>query len=153
MFSFEKMIAWQKSIEFVDLIFEVADGLPQKYQFSLGEQLRRASLSITNNLAEGSGRGSPALQRNYYDIAKGSIYEVISILAVVLRRKLITETEFNSFRQTASEITAIIFGLIRAAESKLNNFPKPIREETGLYELKYSDTKLEHPTQTNEGNS
>ena len=53
MFSFEKMIAWQKGIEFVDQVFDVADRVPQKYQFSLGEQLRRETLRITNNLAEG----------------------------------------------------------------------------------------------------
>ena len=140
MFSFEKMIAWQKSIEFVDQVFDVADGLPQKYQFSLGEQLRRAALSITNNLAEGSGRGTPALQRNFYDTAKGSNYEVISILAVVLRRKLIGEAEFNKFRQDASEITAIIFGLIKATEAKMNTSPKMIREEQAIYELEDSET-------------
>ena len=61
MFKFEKMIAWQKAVEFVDKAFEVADRWPQRYQFSFGEQLRRAALSITNNLAEGSGRRTPAL--------------------------------------------------------------------------------------------
>ena len=61
MFKFEKMIAWQKAADFVDKAFEVADRWPQRYQFSFGEQLRRAALSITNNLAEGSRRRTPAL--------------------------------------------------------------------------------------------
>jgi four helix bundle protein len=151
MFSFEKMIAWQKSIEFVDQIFDIADGLPQKHQFSLGEQLRRAALSITNNLAEGSGRGTPALQRNFYDTAKGSTYEVVSILAIVLRRKLISEADFNHLRRTTGEITAIIFGLIRAAESKIDLSTKTFREEPSLYELESSKTRLKLLTQTTEG--
>jgi four helix bundle protein len=49
---------WKRAIDFADVMFELADGLPQRVQFSLGEQLRRAALSIPTNLAEGSGRDS-----------------------------------------------------------------------------------------------
>ena len=51
MFKFEKMIAWQKGVEFADKAFEVADRWPQRHQFSLGEQLRRAALSVTNSVS------------------------------------------------------------------------------------------------------
>jgi len=130
-FSFEKMIAWQKGIEFVDEVFEVADHLPQRYQFSIGEQLRRAALSITNNLAEGSGRGTPGLQRNFYDIARGSAFEVVSILAVMSRRKLIEETQAATLRKQAVEIVSIIFGLLRALPQSVS---KAVREEIHDYE-------------------
>jgi four helix bundle protein len=89
-FKFEKMIAWQKAVEFADRAFDIADRLPQKHQFSLGEQLRRAALGITNNLAEGSGRRTPGSRRSFYDSAKGSTYEVVSIMAIGLRRKDVT---------------------------------------------------------------
>jgi four helix bundle protein len=68
-FKFEKMIAWQKAVEFADQAFDVADRLPQRLQFSFGEQLLRAALSITNNLAEGSGRRTPGGRRIFYDTA------------------------------------------------------------------------------------
>jgi four helix bundle protein len=55
-FKFESLDVWKRGIEFADTMFSVADELPQKYQFSLGEQLRRASLSVPTNVAEGSGR-------------------------------------------------------------------------------------------------
>ena len=55
-FKFESFDVWKRAIEFADKMFDAADKLPQKYQFSLGEQLRRAALSIPTNLAEGSGR-------------------------------------------------------------------------------------------------
>lgn len=64
MFKFEKMIAWQKAVEFADYAFGIADRLPQKHQFSLGEQLRRAVLGITDNPAEGSGRRTPGSRRS-----------------------------------------------------------------------------------------
>lgn len=131
MFSFERMIAWQKSIEFVDEVFDISDRLPQKYQFSLGEQLRRATLSITNNLAEGSGRGTSALQRNFYDIAKGSMFEVMSILAVIHKRKLINDVDLDLLRTRAKEIVSIIFGLIKAT---YENEGKVVRDESGIYE-------------------
>ena len=58
MFSFEKLEVWKRSLDFADEMFRLADKLPQRYQFSLGEQLRRAALSIPTNIAEGSGRES-----------------------------------------------------------------------------------------------
>ena len=97
MFKFEKMIAWQKAIEFADRAFDVADRLQQRLQFSFGEQLRRAALGITNNLAEGSGRRTPGSRRSFYDSAKGSTYEVVNIVAILLRRKEVTQAEFDIF--------------------------------------------------------
>jgi len=55
-FKFERFEAWKRAIGFADEMFVLADALPQRYQFSLGEQLRRAALSIPTNLAEGAGR-------------------------------------------------------------------------------------------------
>jgi len=55
-FKFESLDVWKRSIDFADDMFGLAESLPQKYQFSLGEQLRRASLSIPTNIAEGCGR-------------------------------------------------------------------------------------------------
>ncbi|GAB4582110.1 MAG: four helix bundle protein [Anaerolineales bacterium] len=137
MFKFEKMIAWQKGIEFVDQMFDLADQLPQRYQFSLGEQLRRAALSITNNLAEGSGRRTPALQRNFYDISKGSAYEVISILTIAHRRNHLTDQTLQSYYAKGDEIASIISGLIDATfrEEQQNALSKrTLREEQGEYE-------------------
>ena len=68
-FKFERFETWKRAIEFANAMFEVADALPQKYQFSLGEQLRRAALSVPTNLAEGSGRASPKEERYFYGSA------------------------------------------------------------------------------------
>jgi len=115
MFSFEKMVAWQKAIAWSDGIFDVADRLPQKMQFSFGEQLRRACLSVSNNLAEGSGRQTPRGQRYFYDIARGSAYEVINILAILKRRNQVSDNEFAGFYNQGDELASIIYGLQKAA--------------------------------------
>jgi four helix bundle protein len=65
-FKFEKLDVWKRSIDFADELFQIADDLPQQYQFSLGEQLRRAALSIPTNIAEGSGRDSVKSRSYFY---------------------------------------------------------------------------------------
>ncbi len=145
MFKFEKMIAWQKGVEFADKAFDVADRLPQRHQFSLGEQLRRAALSITNNLAEGSGRITPGNRRTFYDSAKGSTYEVISIVAIALRRKEVSQAEFDMFYRMGDELASIISGLIDATfreEAELRKTPRTVRDEEEQY-LTSEDTDSE----------
>jgi four helix bundle protein len=56
MFKFQTLEVWKKSVGFADLMIDIADDLPQKYQHSLSDQLRRAGLSVPNNVAEGNGR-------------------------------------------------------------------------------------------------
>ena len=137
MFKFEKMIAWQKGVEFADKAFEIADRWPQRYQFSLGEQLGRAALSITNNLVEGSGRRTPGGQRVFYDIVKGSIYEVVGVLAIAQRRKQISPAEYNSLYQSGDELASITSGLIDAtfrAEAATGQSSRKLREEETEYD-------------------
>ena len=109
--------------------------------------LRRAALSITNNLAEGSGRRTPASRRAFYDIAKGSIYEVISILAIARRRREVDLHEFDSFYQAGDEIASIISGLIESTfreEGTSSQSARTVREEGITYEAPddYSNSQL-----------
>ena len=137
MFKFEKMIAWQKGVDLVDQAFGISDNWPQRYQFSLGEQLRRAALSITNNLAEGSGRISPGHRRNFYDSAKGSVYEVVSILTIANKRNLVDREVLNRLYQHADELASIISGLIESTLRE-ENTPRTLRDDTTDYDA--SDT-------------
>ncbi len=136
MFSFEKMTAWQKAIEWADGVFDVADRLPQKFQFSFGEQLRRACLSVSNNLAEGSGRLTPRGQRYFYDIAHGSIYEVVSILAILKRRGYVSTEEFSQFYKQGDELASITYGLQKATfEAETKQPPRTFHETDAEYEV------------------
>ena len=117
-FKFEKLEAWQKAIDFCDKIIAFADGLPQRYQFSLGEQLRRAALSVPTNLAEGSGRDNPKESRYFYEIAKGSVYEVVSLLVVCGKRNTLSREDYRLFYDDADSLAAIIHGLARAQKNR-----------------------------------
>jgi len=61
MFRFQTLEVWKKAVDFADLMIEIADALPQKYQFSFGDQLRRAGLSVPNNIAEGNLKKKQAI--------------------------------------------------------------------------------------------
>ena len=58
MFGFEKLTAWQKAVEYADLIYTVTQGFPTEERFGLAGQLRRSAVSVSSNIAEGSSRSS-----------------------------------------------------------------------------------------------
>ncbi len=113
-FKFERLDVWQRAIEFADDMFEIADALPQRYQFSLGEQLRRAALSVPTNIAEGSGRDRPKESGYFYRISKGSVYECVSLLVMTGRRGHLERELYRQHRDTADELAAMLTGLARA---------------------------------------
>jgi len=116
-FRFERFEAWGRAVEFANAMFDVAEGLPQRCQFSLGEQLRRAALSVPTNLAEGSGRDSPKEERYFYGVAKGSLYEVVSLLVMIGKRGHLAREAYREHYREADEIAAMIVGAIRSTRS------------------------------------
>lgn len=115
MFKFETLDVWKKSVEFADIMISIADILPQKYQFSFGEQLRRAGLSIPNCIAEGSGRNSKKETNYMFNVAKGSLYECINILVILNKRNLIGWAQFDKkyIYKLAEDIARMLSGLMK----------------------------------------
>ena len=110
---FEQLEVWKRSVEYAGRLMGLAEGLPQRYQFSLGEQLRRAGLSIGANIAEGSGRGNGREAGRFYRIARGSIYEVVSLLEVMRRQGFVEEKVHQLLYGQADEIARMLTGLMR----------------------------------------
>jgi four helix bundle protein len=96
MFRFQKLTVWQDAIVLSDILFDIADEVDHKKLYRFAEQLRGAALSITNNIAEGSGSFSHKEFASYLNIARRSVFECANILIILERRKLIldiTKTE------------------------------------------------------------
>lgn len=93
MLSFEKLKVWQRSLKLARDLVIIANNLPQKYQYSFSDQLRRAALSIPSNIAEGAGRKSKKDSVNFYSIARGSVYESVNILKLLEELKEINGLE------------------------------------------------------------
>ena len=95
MFRFESLDIWNLAIEYCDKIFDIVDDFPQKAQYNLGEQLRGSTLSISNNIAEGSGSSSIQEFRNFLNYSIRSTYETVSGLFIVKRRGYVGEQKFT----------------------------------------------------------
>ncbi len=108
MLHFEKLVVWQKSIDYAKLLVLLADTLPSKYQYSFSDQLRRAALSIPSNIAEGAGRTSKKDRNHFYAIAKGSVYETVNILKLLESLGIGT---YQHMYEKAEEIVKMLYGL------------------------------------------
>lgn len=100
MFRFEDLQIWQQAADLAVVLDELSEELELKRKYRFAEQLRSAALSISNNIAEGSGSNSSADFRKFLYIARKSLFECVSMLLVFQRRQLIK-----------TDVTAIISDL------------------------------------------
>jgi len=117
MFRFERLKVWHKAVELFDIVDQIAEEFPSRVQFSVADQIRRAALSISSNIAEGSGRESSKDSRHFYTMARGSAFEVASIATVCQRRGLVTTEQSQEIYGRAEEISKMLTGLKRVAEA------------------------------------
>lgn len=111
MFTFERLEAWQRSIDFADAVYSITKSFPADERFGLTNQLRRAAVSVSSNLAEGTSRHSNADFTRFIEIATGSIFEVISQAFISRRRDFLSEADFKSLYTSAEELGKMLSGL------------------------------------------
>lgn len=100
-FSYKKLIVWQKSITLLKLTYAIVAKLPKHEEYNLKSQLPRAALSVSSNIAEGSGRKSDAERKRFYEVARSSVIEIDSQLEAGIILEYITP-------QDCAEINNII---------------------------------------------
>jgi four helix bundle protein len=114
-FAFKSLTVWQKSIDFADNVIGITENLEtNRNHFRIMEQLESAVLSISNNIAEGKGRFSKKEFVHHLYIARGSLYETVSILNLFYKRQWITTEILEKFEKEAIEIVQMIKGLINS---------------------------------------
>ena len=116
-FDFEKLLVYQKSIDFADEICARTERFQRGYGF-LVDQLNRAALSISANIAEGNGRFTKPDRRNFFGIARGSVQECVPLLELARRRQLLTGEEHNALKENLEEISRMLSGLIKGLENR-----------------------------------
>jgi four helix bundle protein len=120
-FRFEDLEIWQRAAAFSPGLFGLADQLDKKRLFRFGEQLRAAVLSITNNIAEGSGSISKVDFANFLNTARRSVYEVANILLLLGRNGYLKEfdtTEVISELQQESRMLLAFMKTLKASPPK-----------------------------------
>lgn len=113
MFDFEKFNVYVKAKSFSREIFELLELLPRR-EYRIIDQLSRASLSIPLNIAEGAGRYSKADKRNFYTIARGSVFECVALLDILQDRKLLPLEQKERYYGQLEEISKMLSGLINS---------------------------------------
>lgn len=115
--SFTDLLAWQEGHKLVLEIYRITKKFPREEMFGLTNQIRRAIVSFTSNIAEGFSRHSYKEKSQFYSIALGSLTEVQNQLIIARDIGYITKEEFNKLAEQSIVISKITNGLIKKSRS------------------------------------
>jgi four helix bundle protein len=117
-FLFENLEVYQRAVNFAETIAIVTKNLPAQGHYHLVDQLRRASLSISLNIAEGNGRWHVKDRKNFFWIARGSVFECVPLLELCKREKLITEDTWADLKAELEVLSKMLTALINATDKR-----------------------------------
>ena len=117
-FGFEKLQVWKEARILTVLIYQLTEKFPDKEKFGLTNQMRRASVSIGANIAEGSSRFSAKEQAHFYSISYGSLMELMSHSFTALDLKYLHEEVFEKLKNMVQPLSLKINNLRNAAFAK-----------------------------------
>lgn len=131
----EDLIAWRKAKDLSVSIYKVCNSNQNlKSDYGYSNQLKRASLSVVLNIAEGFGRGGNKEFLNFLGIARGSISEVRTLLTIGLELGYLSEEEQVLFIEKYIEVEKIVKGLQNyLKQSELKGYKYDLREESENY--------------------
>jgi four helix bundle protein len=111
MFNFEKLDVWKKALSLTSNVYTVTRNFPSDECFGLTNQMRRASVSISSNIAEGSSRHSKVEFARFVEIASGSIYEIVSQSFIAKAQGFVSEPDFEMLYANCEELSKMLSGL------------------------------------------
>jgi four helix bundle protein len=114
MFRFQDLEIWKKAIDIGNRLLDIADQLEKRKLYRFAEQVRGASLSISNNIAEGSGSLSKKEFANFLNIAKRSAFENANMVIVFEKRGLISVEAMEDLLTDLEQECKMIAGFIRS---------------------------------------
>jgi four helix bundle protein len=117
---FEEIQAWQKAREITKKIYSMSNKDNFSKDFSLRDQMKRASVSIMANIAEGHGRRTTTEFANFLNIARGSAIELQSHLYVALDLNYIEQTEFREAYEMLDEVSRMTLSLAQYLRKKVD---------------------------------
>lgn len=116
-FTFEKLIVYQKSLQFVEAVEYLRKSKDRKNPHSLMDQLFRAALSIPLNIAEGNGRWHKGDKRNFFWIARGSIFECVPLIQLLHRSGYFAEEEYKLYYSQLEMLSKMTTRLVQSIEN------------------------------------
>lgn len=112
-FDFEKLEVYKKSVDFANEVYNFTKKFPKDEQFGITSQIRRAAISISLNIAEGSGRSKKEF-RHFVIMARTSVQECIPLLEISFLQNYITKDEKLKYYGKCEELSKMLCGLINS---------------------------------------
>lgn len=120
-FSFEDLEVWQKAVDFADKVIGVVNELNgDRKHYRLIEQLESSATSVSMNIAEGKGRYSKREFVHFFYIARGSLYETITLLIIFHKRNWIDYAQLGKLKDFGGEIGKMISSFIRSIKTSMS---------------------------------
>lgn len=107
-YSFENLVAWKEARILVNMMYQIANTFPKEELFGMTSQMKRAALSITNNIAEGSSRLTKDDQKYFYKISYSSTMEVLNIAITAFDQNYISEEKLLEVREQIDKTAYLI---------------------------------------------
>ena len=115
---YKKLDAWKKAMLLIKEVYTVVKGYPKEELFALTSQTKRAAVSIAANIAEGVGRNYKKDTVQFLHIARGSLYELETLLNIAVMVEILSEAQFNPFENMIDEEIRILNGLIKSYQQR-----------------------------------
>lgn len=118
---FENLDVWRRAVDFAVKTIALTETIETRGKhFRLLEQVEAASTSIAMNIAEGKGRYSKKEFMHFCYVARGSLYEVLTLFEIFKRKKWIDLDQFQQIQQEGIEIASMLKGLINSIGKSVN---------------------------------
>ena len=129
-YKFEELEVWKLSLEYIDLIYDLAEKLPKSEEYNLKSQIIRAATSISLNIAEGSTGQSDPEQARFLGMAIRSLIETVACQHIIKRRGYLQE---ENLLQKTYENSQLLARKLQAFRKSLSNPQNQIREDSPAY--------------------
>jgi four helix bundle protein len=115
---YHDLVVWQRAIEFTVSIYQLTRNFPKDEQYGLTSQMRRASVSVASNIAEGRGRLNAGEFRQFLGLAQGSVYELQTQLVVARRLEMASDRFMNQAESLSNEVSKMLGSFIQTLNAR-----------------------------------
>lgn len=109
--NFRNLDVWDKAVELATIVYKNTENFPKTEQYGLTSQIRRSTVSVSSNIAEGAGRSSKKEFNQFLHIATGSCYELETQLTISRNLQFITQNDYECIKDKLVEIQKMIYAL------------------------------------------
>jgi four helix bundle protein len=127
---FRDLLAWQRGMALVTRVYSATQEFPRREVYGLTNQIRRASVSIPSNIAEGKGRHSKKEYIQFLYRARGSLFEVETQLEIASNLGYFRAAVFDELREEAAGVARVLNGLITSVEKQVETGSPDSRQPT-----------------------